>query len=62
MSGHLHAPLQDKTLLVAALAAAAGQQSSPGRMLKYFADTFVGLGRAFEVLVGANLLANFLAL
>jgi hypothetical protein len=31
-------------------------------VLEYLADTLVGLGRALEVLVGANLLADVLAL
>lgn len=31
-------------------------------MLKDFPDTFVGLGRAFEVLLCTNLLANILSL
>jgi hypothetical protein len=47
---------------VAALAAAAGQESSAGCVLKHLADTLVGLGRALEVLVGANLLADLLTL
>lgn len=38
------------------------QQSSASGMLKHFPDTLVGLGRALEVLVGANLLPYFLSL
>jgi hypothetical protein len=47
---------------VTALAGAAGQKSSAGGVLKHLADTLVGLGRALKVLVGTNLLANFLTL
>lgn len=54
--------LQDEALLVAALAAAAGQQRSAGGVLKHLADALVCLGRALEVLVCTNLLANLLAL
>ncbi len=39
-----------------------GQQSSTGGVFKDLAHALVGLGRAFEVLVGINLLANFLSL
>ncbi len=54
--------LQHEALLVAALAAAAREQGRAGSMLKHLADALVGLGRALEVLVGTDLLANFLAL
>jgi len=52
--------LQNQALL--ALSALAGQQGGTGSGLEDFADTLVGLGRALEVFVGTNLLANFLAL
>jgi len=40
----------------------AGQESGSGRVLEHLADALVGLGRALEVLVGANLLADLLTL
>lgn len=52
--------LQDQTLL--ALSALAGQQSGASGGLKDLTDAVVGLGRAFEVFVGTDLLANFLTL
>jgi hypothetical protein len=52
--------LQDQALL--ALSTLASQKGSAGGRLEDFADAVVGLGRAFEVFVGSNLLANFLAL
>ena len=52
--------LQNQALL--ALAALAGQQGCTGSGFEDFADTLVGLGRALEVFVGTNLLANFLTL
>lgn len=55
--------LQDKALvLLAAAATLARQESSTGGVLEHLADTLVGLGRALEVLVGANLLADLLTL
>lgn len=53
--------LQDAALLVLG-AAAARQQGGTGGVLENFADALVGLGRALEVLVGADLLADFLTL
>lgn len=47
---------------MAALAAAAGEKSGACGVLKDLADTLVGPGRALEVLVGANLLADLLTL
>ena len=44
------------------LSAFAGQESSTSSRLKHFTDTLVCLGRAFEVLVGTDLLADFLTL
>ena len=38
------------------------QEGSSGGRFENFADTLVGLGRAFEVFVGTNLLAYFLTL
>lgn len=38
------------------------QQSSASGVLKHLSDALVGLGRTFEVLVGANLLPYFLTL
>lgn len=52
--------LHDQALL--ALAALAGQESSTGSRLEDLTHTVVGLGRAFEILVGTDLLANFLTL
>lgn len=52
--------LDDQALL--ALAALTGQESSTSGRLKDLTHTVVGLGRAFEILVGADLLANFLTL
>jgi hypothetical protein len=54
--------LQDHALLVAALSAAAREESSAGSVLKHLANTLVGLGRALEVLVGADLLTDLLTL
>lgn len=53
------ASLQDQALLVLLLL---GQERGAGSGFEDFADTFVGLGRALEVLVGADLLADFLTL
>lgn len=39
-----------------------GEKSRPGCMFEHFTDAFVGLCRALEVFVGADLLADFLAL
>lgn len=38
------------------------EQSSAGGVLKDFPNTFVGLGGAFEVLLGANLLLDIFGL
>lgn len=54
------ARLQDLTLLL--LLVFLGEQSSTGCVLEDFADTLVGFGRAFEVFVSANLLADILSL
>lgn len=48
--------------LAASLALSGLQESSTSGSLEDFADTLVGAGRALEVLVGANLLADFLTL
>lgn len=53
------AALQDQALVLLLLL---GQESCPRGRLKDLADTMVGLGRAFEIFVSADLLANFLAL
>jgi hypothetical protein len=53
------ASLQDQALVLLLLL---GQESCSRGRLKDLADTMVGLGRAFEVFVRADLLANFLAL
>ena len=53
--------LQNAALLVLG-AATARKQSSAGGVLENLVDAFVGLGRALEVLVGTNLLANLLSL
>lgn len=53
-------PLQDRALL--AFTALSCQQSSTGGAFKDFANSLVGLGRALEVFVGPNLLADFLTL
>lgn len=55
-------PLQDQALLVAALAAAAREESGARGVLENLTDTLVGPGRALEVLVGTNLLADLLTL
>lgn len=52
--------LQNQALL--ALSTLAGEQSSTGGGLEHLTHAVVGLGRAFEVLVSTDLLANFLAL
>ena len=54
--------LQNKALLVAALAGGARHESSAGGMLKNLADTLAGSGRALQVLVRADLLGNSLSL
>lgn len=53
--------LKDQALLVA-LGALARQEGRARSMLKHLADALVGPGRALEVLVGADLLADFLTL
>lgn len=62
LRGASRRPLQNKTLLVALAALAAGQQGSPSGVLKHLTDTLVGLGRALEVLVGRDLLTDLLTL
>lgn len=52
--------LQDSAL--ALLLACLGQKGSAGSSFENLTNTFVGPGRAFEVLVGADLLADFLTL
>lgn len=47
---------------MAALAAAAGEESGACGVLENLADTLVGPGRALEVLVGTDLLADLLTL
>lgn len=54
-------PLQDQALVLL-VAAFSLQQGSASGVLKHLANTLVGLGRAFQVLVGTNLLANLLTL
>ena len=52
--------LQDSALLLALVGL--GQERSPGGSLEDLTDTLVGARRAFEVLVGTDLLANLLTL
>lgn len=52
--------LQNQALL--ALSTLAGEQSSTGGGLEHLTHAVVGLGRAFEILVGTDLLADFLTL
>jgi len=52
--------LQDQTSVL--LATFLLEEGGTGSRFEDFADTFVGLGRAFEILVCADLLANFLTL
>jgi hypothetical protein len=52
--------LQDAALLLALVGL--GQESSTGGGLKHLADAFIGACRALEVLVGSDLLADFLTL
>jgi hypothetical protein len=55
--------LQDRALaLLAGLALADLQEGSTGSGLEDLTDTLVGTGRALEVLVGTNLLADLLTL
>jgi hypothetical protein len=54
------ADLQDPALLLGLLFP--GEQGSPRGVLKYFPHALIRLRRAFEVLLGANLLANILGL
>lgn len=54
--------LQDKALLVAALAAGAGHEGGTSGVLKDLTDTVAGSGRALQVLVGSDLLSNGLSL
>ena len=53
------APLQDQALVLLLLLSQEG--CACGR-LENFADAMVGFGRAFEILVSTDLLADFLAL
>lgn len=53
-------PLQDQALL--AFTALSRQQSSTGGAFEDFANSLVDLGRAFEVFVGSDLLADLLTL
>jgi hypothetical protein len=53
------ADLHDQTLL---LLLSLGQESSTSGRFEDLANTIVSFGGAFEVLVGANLLANLLSL
>lgn len=56
--------LQDRALFLAAAAAGLGdlQEGSASGSLEDFLDTLICAGRALQVLVGANLLADFLTL
>lgn len=55
--------LQDRALaLLARLALADLEEGSAGSGLEDLTDTLVGAGRALEVLVGTNLLADLLTL
>jgi hypothetical protein len=51
-----------RTLLAASLALDGLQESSASGSLEDFTHTLVGAGRALEVLVGTDLLADFLTL
>lgn len=53
--------LQDQALLLA-LAGFPGKQSSACGVLEHLSHALVGLGGAFEVLAGTDLLADFLSL
>ena len=48
--------------LCSAFAAFLGEESSAGGVLEDFSDAFIGLGAAFEVVAGAYLLLDFVAL
>lgn len=54
--------LQNKALLVAALAAGARHEGGTSGMLKDLTNTVAGSGRALQVLVGTDLLSNGLSL
>jgi hypothetical protein len=54
--------LKQVALVLLAAAPGAGQQGSASGVLEHLADTLVCLGRALEVLVGADLLADLLTL
>jgi len=54
--------LENQTLVLLAAAPAAGEQSGARSVLEHLADALVCLGGALEVLVGADLLADFLTL
>lgn len=49
-------------LLLTTLTLDSLEKGSPGGGFEDFTDTFVGAGRALQVLVGADLLADFLTL
>lgn len=56
-------PLQDAALATALLRlSAARHEGGTGSVLEDLTDTLVGAGRAFEVLVGADLLTDLLTL
>jgi hypothetical protein len=59
IGGMVLAALQDQALVLLLLF---GQESCSRGRLEHLADAMVGLGRAFEIFVGADLLANFLTL
>lgn len=54
-------PLEDQALVLLATSFPLQQGCASG-VLKYLPDALVGLGRALEILVGTNLLADLLAL
>jgi hypothetical protein len=54
--------LENQALLVALASAASREESSASSVLEHLTNALVGLGRALEVLVGANLLTNLLTL
>lgn len=61
MAGECGGILQDQALLLAA-AALLSEKSCTGRVLENLAHTLVGLSGTLEVLVGRDLLADFLSL
>ena len=54
--------LQDQTLLASLFLALLGQQSRTCCVFEHLSDAFVGLCRAFEVVLGADLLLDLFAL